>query len=178
MLMILLERIDPTLKDNAFIASVRLSIVDVTSFFVHKTAKILDVAFAERFPMSPAGMVIMPPGQAQKREQDAQLTRCCLCGAVTYQTDCPPLRASHCHCKQCHRSSGSVALTLAVFNADQVTFPGSTMKDVRPTNFSTLSFYPECGSRITFRFDDRLEMVAVTVGTLDQPEKALIIPGA
>lgn len=101
-----------------------------------------------------------------------QLTGRCLCGAVTYRTEGLPLRASHCHCEQCRRSSGSVALTLAVFNADQVTFSGIALKHVRPTAFATRSFCPECGSHVAFRFDERPEMVAVTVGTLDQPEKA------
>lgn len=50
MLMILLERIDPILKDNAFIAGERFSIADITGFFMMNAAKILDVPFTERFP--------------------------------------------------------------------------------------------------------------------------------
>lgn len=50
MLTILLERIDPILKDHAFIAGERLSIADITGFFMLNAAKILDVEFAERFP--------------------------------------------------------------------------------------------------------------------------------
>lgn len=50
MLMILLERIDPILKDNAFIAGERFSIADITGFFMMNAAKVLDVPFAERFP--------------------------------------------------------------------------------------------------------------------------------
>ncbi|MDH3661749.1 MAG: glutathione S-transferase family protein [Alphaproteobacteria bacterium] len=50
MLMILLERIDPALKDNAFIAGERFSIADITGFFMMNAAKILDVPFAEHFP--------------------------------------------------------------------------------------------------------------------------------
>ncbi len=100
-----------------------------------------------------------------------QLTGRCLCGAVTYRTECLPLRASRCHCEQCRRSGGGVALTLAVFNADQVTFSGIAMKHVRPTDLATRSFCPECCSHAAAAFDKRPEMVAVTVGTLDQPEK-------
>ncbi|MGI9485853.1 MAG: glutathione S-transferase family protein, partial [Geminicoccaceae bacterium] len=50
MLMILLERIDPILKDDAFIAGERFSIADITGFFMMNAAKVLDVPFAERFP--------------------------------------------------------------------------------------------------------------------------------
>jgi glutathione S-transferase len=50
MLMILLERIDPILKDNAFIAGERFSIADITGFFMMNASKVLDVPFAERFP--------------------------------------------------------------------------------------------------------------------------------
>jgi len=101
-----------------------------------------------------------------------QLTGRCLCGAVTYRIDSLPVRVSHCHCEQCRRSSGGVALTLATFNVDQVTFSGIAMKDVRPSDFATRSFCPECGSPMTFRFDGKPEFVAITVGTLDQPEHA------
>ena len=62
-------------------------------------------------------------------------------------------------------------MTLVVFEADQATFSGIAMKDIRPTNFATRSFCPERGSHVAFRFDERPEMVVVTVGTLDQPEK-------
>ncbi len=50
MLMILLERIDPILKDSAFIAGERFSIADITGFFMMNAAKVFDVPFAERFP--------------------------------------------------------------------------------------------------------------------------------
>lgn len=49
MLMILLERIDPTLKERVFIAGEQLSIADITGFFMMNAAKVLDVPFAERF---------------------------------------------------------------------------------------------------------------------------------
>ena len=50
MLMILLERIDPILKDDAFIAGERFSIAGITGFFMMNAAKVRDVPFAERFP--------------------------------------------------------------------------------------------------------------------------------
>lgn len=99
------------------------------------------------------------------------LTGKCLCGAVRYRAEGLPLRVSHCHCEQCRRAGGGVALTFAGFDADKVTFEGS-MKRVRSTEFASREFCPECGSPITFRFDDRPEYVGITVGTLDDPAKA------
>jgi hypothetical protein len=98
------------------------------------------------------------------------LTGKCLCGAVRYRAEGLPLRVSHCHCEQCRRAGGGVALTFAGFDADKVTFEGS-MKRVRSTEFASREFCPECGSPITFRFDDRPEYVGITVGTLDDPAK-------
>ena len=50
MLMILLERIDPILKERVFMTGEQLSIADITGFFMMNAAKMLDVAFTERFP--------------------------------------------------------------------------------------------------------------------------------
>ena len=99
------------------------------------------------------------------------LTGRCLCGSVRYRAVGLPLRVSHCHCEQCRRASGGVALTFASFEADKVTFEGIPLKRVRSTDFASREFCPECGSPITFRFDARPHSVSVTVGTLDDPEK-------
>jgi hypothetical protein len=40
-----------------------------------------------------------------------ELTGRCLCGAVRYRSKGLPKRVSHCHCQQCRRASGGVALT-------------------------------------------------------------------
>ena len=50
MLTILLERIDPILRERAFITGEQLSIADITGFFMMNSAKMLDVSFAEPFP--------------------------------------------------------------------------------------------------------------------------------
>ena len=99
------------------------------------------------------------------------LTGRCLCGAVRYRAEGPPLRVSHCHCEQCRRAGGGVALTFAGFETAKVTFEGLPMKRVRSTDFASREFCPECGSPITFRFDQRPEHIGITVGTLDNPEK-------
>lgn len=99
------------------------------------------------------------------------LTGRCLCGAVRYRAEGPPLRVSHCHCEQCRRAGGGVALTFASFETAKVTFEGIPMRRVRSSDFASREFCPECGSPITFRFDERPEAVSVTVGTLDDPAR-------
>ena len=49
MLMILLERIDPILKADPFIAGERISIADITGYVMLNAAKVQGVAFAERY---------------------------------------------------------------------------------------------------------------------------------
>jgi hypothetical protein len=99
------------------------------------------------------------------------LTGRCLCGAVRYRAEGLPIRVTHCHCEQCRRAGGGVALTFAGFEAHKVTFEGAPMKRVRSSDFASREFCPECGSPITFRFDERPEYVGITVGTLDDPAK-------
>ncbi len=100
-----------------------------------------------------------------------ELTGRCLCGAVRYRVQGLPKRVSHCHCEQCRRSGGGVVLTLAGFDADKVTFEGGPLKEIRPTDFATRRFCPECGSPMAFQFDARPEDVAIPIGTLDDPSK-------
>jgi hypothetical protein len=113
----------------------------------------------------------MPPLQEEASMSEEISTGRCLCGAVRYRIEGAPLRVSHCHCEQCRRASGGVALTFAGFEADKVSFEGIPMKRVRPTAFASREFCPECGSHITFRFDTRPEYVGITVGTLDDPAR-------
>lgn len=102
------------------------------------------------------------------------LTGGCLCGAVRYQITADPLMAGHCHCLSCRSLSGAGHSTLAAFPAHAVEFTG----EVKGYDWIadsganvTSQFCPNCGSPL-FGLNDRMEgLVAVRLGSLDDPDR-------
>ena len=97
------------------------------------------------------------------------LTGGCLCGAVRYEIDAPPVFAGYCHCKRCQRRSGTAASPQArpapgsvriVSGADHVR--GWTP----PDHGLTKAFCDVCGSSL-FSLDRSGEIWSVRLGTFD-----------
>ena len=98
-----------------------------------------------------------------------EITGGCNCGAARYRISAPPLRVSHCHCATCRRASGAVAMTLAAFPADAVTWEGEEPRTYKSSEFAYRRFCGACGSQLEFGFDDRPEIRVMAVGCMDDP---------
>ena len=78
------------------------------------------------------------------------LTGGCLCGAVRFEVDRPPVSASYCHCTRCQRRTGTAASAQALIE------PGSlrivqgeeVVRAFRPPDGWAKLFCPECGSAL------------------------------
>ena len=91
----------------------------------------------------------------------------CLCGAVAFEFDGPPLRMYHCHCSRCRRTAGAAYQTLLrarrggfrwLKGADHVTtyrLPGTRFE---------CAFCRTCGGRTPWERDDQ---VCIPAGCLD-----------
>ena len=101
------------------------------------------------------------------------LTGGCACGAVRYESDAAPVAMVHCHCRDCQRSSGGAASSFAVVPAD-------TYRVVQgaPRSYASASalggethraFCADCGSPTHIRPDAAPQIVAIRVGSLDDP---------
>ncbi len=97
----------------------------------------------------------------------------CLCGAVRYQ--CGPLRypPTLCHCESCRRASGAHALGWITVAVSDLVFTAG-----RPTEFASSAgrlrgFCGTCGSPMTYRSAARPLEVDLTIGTLDEPDRAV-----
>jgi hypothetical protein len=84
----------------------------------------------------------------------------CLCGAVRYEIRGEPLMVGLCHCEDCRKATGGLALHYADWPAAAVTVTGELR------SFAGRSFCPACGSRV---LHDGGETVEVLLGTLDDP---------
>jgi len=101
------------------------------------------------------------------------MTGGCLCGAVRYESSGDPGFALLCHCRDCQRQSGSAyAAGLRVPAAGfRVTKgePKNYVKAADSGNEITRAFCPDCGSMLFLRVSAKPDLVAIRVGTLDDP---------
>jgi hypothetical protein len=101
-----------------------------------------------------------------------KITGSCQCGAVRYEIDAEPMVALHCECLDCKKSSGSGHLTAGAFPEAAVHITGtlkgfSSLTDTGAT--ATRGFCPECGGRISFKSSGIPGMLAITAGSMDDP---------
>ena len=97
----------------------------------------------------------------------------CLCGAVRYECTGEPVFALLCHCRDCQRQSGSAyaagwRVPAAGFRVTQGE-PKLFVKSADSGNVITRAFCPDCGSMLFLQVSARPDLVAIRVGTLDDP---------
>lgn len=102
-----------------------------------------------------------------------KITGGCQCGAVRYVIDAEPMVALHCECLDCKKSSGSGHITAGAFPEAAVHITGtlkgySSAADSGAT--ATRGFCPECGGRISFKSSGIPGMLAITAGSMDDPD--------
>ncbi len=102
------------------------------------------------------------------------LTGGCLCGAVRYEISAEPMIALKCHCLVCRKISGAGHSPLAAFPANAVKIEGE-LKGFQGKADSgaetTSEFCPTCGAPVFGRNNRMPDMVAVRIGSLDDPNK-------
>lgn len=96
----------------------------------------------------------------------------CLCGNVRYRMPYPFVgKIAHCHCTMCRRSSGAVVLTWATVRKDDLVFTRGACRTYASSEHAERGFCADCGSQITFYTRKEPDLVDVTIGTLDTPER-------
>jgi hypothetical protein len=101
------------------------------------------------------------------------MTGGCLCGAVRYESTGEPGFALLCHCRDCQRQSGSAfaagwRVPAAGFRVTQGE-PKLYVRAADSGNEITRAFCPDCGTMLFLRVSARPDLVAIRVGTLDDP---------
>ena len=97
----------------------------------------------------------------------------CNCGAIRYRIEGTPLAVAACHCTRCRRQSGSVYSVNLVVPAAAMTMTGEVkvFEDADTTSGQPVyrEFCSDCGSPIRSLLGASPGIVAVKVGTLDDP---------
>lgn len=101
-----------------------------------------------------------------------KITGGCRCGAVRYECSAEPVVAGHCHCRQCQRASGAghVSVIGVPKHALKVTGEVRYFDHVADSgNTASNGFCPTCGSHLLGHSTGMPEIIAIKVGTLDDP---------
>lgn len=106
---------------------------------------------------------------------NGKITGSCLCGAVRYESQNPPLTARVCWCRLCQKIGAGGPTVNAVFPREGFTIAGaladySSVAD--SGNVMHRRFCPACGAHLFSEAEARPHLIVVRAGTLDDPEIA------
>jgi hypothetical protein len=103
------------------------------------------------------------------------ITGGCQCGAVRYALHVDKLQKPHvCHCRMCQRATGGLFAALAGAPRDKVEFTAGQPAWFASSNLATRGFCRDCGTPLSFAYNDPKARFYVTIGSLDNPEQAVI----
>lgn len=119
---------------------------------------------------------IVPPAAVTAPAPPPTLTGGCCCGAIRYRIAAPASDVTHCHCRLCQRSSGAPVVTWLTVPTAALTWLSGTPRLRRSSPRAVRGFCADCGTALTFAYDDQPASIDVTVASLDQP--AVIAPRA
>ena len=93
----------------------------------------------------------------------------CLCGAIRYRITAAPIATTLCHCRSCRLASGAPAVAWVILPRD-----GLAIDRGEPVAFASSpgklrTFCGRCGTSLTYRRDDRPDVIDVHTATLDDP---------
>jgi hypothetical protein len=84
----------------------------------------------------------------------------CLCGAVRFEVRGEPTKVGICHCMECRKATGAVAMAYADWLKADFVHTGAVKE------FSGRNFCPECGTRV-FHLRPGKPDVEILLGALD-----------
>lgn len=115
----------------------------------------------------------MAPNMSQI--EDAVATGGCQCGAVRYALFTPPENAHVCHCRMCQRATGGLFAALAGAPKSKFAWTKGAPAVFASSNLATRAYCRDCGTPLTFSYNQPEARIYVTIGSMDAPERAPII---
>lgn len=102
-------------------------------------------------------------------ETSARLTGGCLCGALRYEADGPPMNAGYCCCSDCRKASGSGFIPFMGFAASAIRFTGPVRQFRSPSmrGEAVRNSCPTCGGLVFGGVVGQSEQHTVYAGSLD-----------
>ncbi len=104
------------------------------------------------------------------------LTGGCACGAIRYECNAEnPLIADHCYCRDCQRSSGAAMASLLWLAKEAFKLISGQARDFEVVGDSgkklNRGFCATCGSPLFVTAESWPEGIAISAGSLDEPNQ-------
>ena len=107
------------------------------------------------------------------RERHMTIRGHCLCGRVEYESSSDPMAFILCHCRDCQYASGGEPTAAVVVRSSSFKITKGEVKGYSSKAESgssvTRQFCPECGTPLFAFGERRPEIMAIKVGSLDDP---------
>ncbi|WP_419814961.1 GFA family protein [Glacieibacterium sp.] len=93
----------------------------------------------------------------------------CQCGAVRYSARLENDEAYWCHCRMCQRATGGVAAALLGIPRANVEWTTREPDRFASSPIAKRGYCSNCGTPLTFEFNDGSDNMDLTIGSLDDP---------
>lgn len=99
----------------------------------------------------------------------------CLCGAVRYEINMDGANTGNCHCRDCQKNSGGPFMTFTTPAPGRLKWLSEPGGEAHASDIARRRFCNQCGTPMTWEsLSDKNDM-AVSTGTLDDPEGVEIL---
>lgn len=95
----------------------------------------------------------------------------CFCGRIRYRIDDGEYLTANCHCTMCRRVHAAPFVTWIVVPLERFRYTSPAPQTLESSADGTRYFCPSCGTHVACVNASHPEIVDVTVGSLDQPER-------
>jgi hypothetical protein len=99
----------------------------------------------------------------------------CQCGAVRYALYVTPENSHVCHCRMCQRATGGLFAALAGAKKTDFAWTKGEPALFASSNLATRAYCRDCGTPLSFAYNQPEARFYVTIGSLDAPEAVPII---
>jgi hypothetical protein len=99
----------------------------------------------------------------------------CQCGAVRYAFYAPLENSHVCHCRMCQRATGGLFAALAGTSPEDFAWTRGSPSFFASSNLARRAYCADCGTPLTFKYEEPTARLYVTLGSLDHPEAAPVI---